>query len=63
MQECIRRARAWDAPFLQLHTMEVMQVARAMYERMGFARMPDLDFSPAEGVNVMGYGLDLRTNL
>ena len=62
MQECIRRARAWDAPFLQLHTMEVMQVARAMYERMGFVRRPELDFQPIDGIQVMGYGIDLRTN-
>jgi ribosomal protein S18 acetylase RimI-like enzyme len=60
MRECLRRARGWDAPCLQLHTMEVMQVARAMYERMGFVRLPELDFQPGEGIQVMGYGVDLR---
>jgi GNAT superfamily N-acetyltransferase len=60
MQECLRRARDWDAACLQLHTMEVMDVAHAMYERMGFVRMPELDFQPIEGVAVMGYALTLR---
>ena len=60
MEECLRRARAWDAPCLQLHTMDVMHVARGMYERMGFARAPELDFQPADGVAVLGYSLDLR---
>ena len=60
MRECLRRARAWDATFLQLHTMYLMHVARGMYERMGFARAPELDFQPADGVAVLGYSLDLR---
>jgi ribosomal protein S18 acetylase RimI-like enzyme len=60
MRECLRRAREWDAPFLQLHTMEVMAVARALYERMGFVRMPQLDFQPIEGVAVLGYAFDVR---
>lgn len=60
MQECLHRARGWHAPVLQLHTMEVMRVARAMYERMGFTRRPELDFQASEGTAVLGYGLDLR---
>ena len=30
-----------------------------MYERMGFVREPATDFSPAEGVLIKGYRLDL----
>lgn len=59
MEECIRRARAAGAPALTLHTTEIMQVAMRLYERMGFARAPDLDFSPAPGITVKGYRLPL----
>ena len=60
MAECVRRARHAGAAALGLHTMDVMRAAVRMYERMGFARMPNLDFSPAQGVLVKGYRLDLR---
>jgi GNAT superfamily N-acetyltransferase len=59
MTECARRARRAGATTLGLHTMDMMQAATRMYERMGFVRAPDLDFSPAEGVLVKAYRLDL----
>jgi GNAT superfamily N-acetyltransferase len=59
MEECIRRARAAGAPALTLHTTEMMQVAMRLYERMGFARAPELDFSPAPRITVKGYRLPL----
>ena len=60
MAECVQRARHAGAAALGLHTTDVMRAAVRMYERMGFARMPNLDFSPAQGVLVKGYRLDLR---
>ncbi len=33
---------------------------REMRERMGFVREPATDFSPAKGVVMKGYRLDLR---
>ena len=59
MQECIRRARQSGAATLGLHTTDMMQVAMRMYESMGFVRVPELDLSPAEGVLVKGYRIDL----
>jgi GNAT superfamily N-acetyltransferase len=59
MEECIRRARVAGAPALTLHTFEIMQVAMRLYERMGFARAPELDFSPAPGITVKGHRLPL----
>lgn len=69
MRECIRRAREDGSKTLVLHTTAVMDVARGMYERMGFARAPELDFIPEDGGHesetdgerrvVMGYRLDL----
>jgi predicted N-acetyltransferase YhbS len=60
MQECVHRARKSGARVLSLHTTDMMQTARRMYERMGFARAPELDFQPAPGVTVMGFRLDLE---
>ena len=60
MQECVRRARKSGARALSLHTTDLMQTAQRMYERMGFARFPELDFHPAPGVTVKGYRLELE---
>jgi GNAT superfamily N-acetyltransferase len=59
MEECLRRARQSEAAAITLHTMEIMAVARRMYEGMGFVRAPELDFSPTPEWLVMGYRLDL----
>ena len=59
MDECLRRSRLQDARTLGLHTTELMDVARGMYERMGFVRIPEFDFHPGPGVAVMAYRLDL----
>ncbi len=55
MEECVRRACHMGATQLGLHTMEVMQAAVRMYERMGFVHTPDLDFYPTRGIIVKGY--------
>jgi ribosomal protein S18 acetylase RimI-like enzyme len=59
MQECIRRARLLGATCLNLHTTDMMQVAKGMYERMGFVRVPELDFHPDPNIVVKAYRLDL----
>jgi GNAT superfamily N-acetyltransferase len=59
MEECIRRTRAAGAPGLTLHTADIMRVAMHLYERMGFSRAPELDFSPAPGITAKGYRLPL----
>jgi GNAT superfamily N-acetyltransferase len=59
MEECIRRCRERGIATVGLHTTEAMDVARRMYERMGFIRAPEFDFHPAPGVVVMAYRLDL----
>jgi GNAT superfamily N-acetyltransferase len=59
MQECLDRARAAGAPALTLHTADIMAVAMRLYERMGFARAPELDFSPAPGITAKGYKIPL----
>ena len=59
MDECLRRSRLRAATTMGLHTTELMAVARGMYERMGFVRVPEYDFEPGPGIIVMAYRLDL----
>ena len=59
MEECIRRTRAAGAATMTLHTTDMMKVAMALYERMGFRRATELDFRPAPEVLVKGYRLAL----
>src|SRR5262249_40304196 len=58
-EECLRRARAAGSEAMGLHTTQLMSVARAMYERMGFVRVPDYDFFPVPTFRVMAYRLTL----
>jgi GNAT superfamily N-acetyltransferase len=60
MHECSRRARAWGAPALTLHTADFMQAAIRLYERLGFERAAELDFQPAPGAILKGYRLSLE---
>ncbi len=62
IEECIRRCHKQGIATLGLHTTEIMDVARRMYERMGFVRIPEHDFNPRPGVVVMAYRLDLKTS-
>lgn len=57
-EECIRLAREAGAPAVGLHTTELMWIARDMYERMGFVRVPEYDFSVPE-LLITAYRLDL----
>ena len=59
MNECLRRARADGATTMGLHTTQLMDVARAMYLRLGFTRAPAYDFHPAPDFTVEAYRLDL----
>jgi ribosomal protein S18 acetylase RimI-like enzyme len=58
-EECIRRACATGREAIGLHTTQLMNVARAMYERIGFVRVPELDFLPMPTFRVMAYRLTL----
>jgi len=59
MDECIRRCRERGIRTIGLHTTMMMEVARGMYERMGFVRIPEYDFHPRPETVVMAYRLDL----
>ena len=53
------RCRKRGVRTIGLHTTVIMEVARGMYERMGFVRAPEYDFHPRPEVVVMAYRLDL----
>lgn len=55
VKECIRRARNYGAKTIGLHTKDEMHSAVHLYERLGFVRFHELDFSPATGVVIKGY--------
>jgi predicted N-acetyltransferase YhbS len=59
MDECLLRSRLRSATALGLHTTELMGIARGMYARMGFVRVPEYDFQAGPEMVVMGYGLEL----
>ncbi|MEA2641923.1 MAG: hypothetical protein QOF51_3317 [Chloroflexota bacterium] len=59
MEECVRRGRAQGAMAVGLHTTERMAIGKAMYERMGFERVPASDFGGGGGTTVLAYRLDL----
>jgi ribosomal protein S18 acetylase RimI-like enzyme len=44
IEACIERARAAGKTRLTLHTTPRMRAAQAMYERLGFRRLPDRVF-------------------
>ncbi|WP_419954312.1 GNAT family N-acetyltransferase [Neobacillus niacini] len=59
--ECIKRAKAKGYQAVGLHTGEFMESAMKLYEAMGFERLPQYDFEPADdGIVVKAYRLSLN---
>ena len=57
---CIDRFREVGAPGIVLSTLHEMSPAHRLYERHGFERLPERDWSPVPGVDLVAYYLDLR---
>lgn len=58
----ITRARAEGRTGVVLSTACWMTAAHHLYERMGFERIPERDWSPTEGLDLKAYWLDLATS-
>ena len=56
---CVNRFREVGAPGIVLSTLPGMHAAHRLYERHGFVRAPDRDWSPVPGVDLVAYHLDL----
>ena len=59
VRACLRRAGELGAGRVVLSTQPDMVLAHRIYERMGFVRTPDRDWSPVPGVDLMTYALDI----
>ena len=57
--ECVRRARARGCCAVVLCVIEGNDGARRLYERMGFTRIPDRDWSPRPEVALRAFRLAL----
>ncbi|MFI6096759.1 GNAT family N-acetyltransferase [Lentzea sp. NPDC051213] len=51
----IDRAKAAGAGHVVLSSSEKMLTAHRLYERLGFTRMPERDWAPLPGVNLVAY--------
>jgi GNAT superfamily N-acetyltransferase len=58
-QACLDRAREAGRERLVLHTGGWMPSAVALYEKLGFVRVPGRDFAPAPGIDLIAYSFDL----
>lgn len=56
---CIERSRELGYDALVLCSMRQMTTAHRLYERLGFRRVPERDWSPVEGVDLLGFSLRL----
>ena len=56
---CINRFREVGAPGIVLSTLPAMHAAHRLYERHGFVRAPERDWSPVPRVDLVAYHLDL----
>lgn len=59
VRACLDRARAAGLVRMRLTTQRNMAAAHAIYERMGFTRTPDRDWTAPPDVDLITYVLDL----
>ncbi|HEX3931846.1 MAG TPA: GNAT family N-acetyltransferase [Nocardioides sp.] len=55
----VERFRTDGATAVVMSTLAAMQSAQRIYRRAGFVRDPDRDWSPAPGIDLVTYRLDL----
>jgi len=58
-RECIDRARAAGRKRVRLDTRTSLASAQRLYERLGFERDPEHDWSPAPGIELLAFTLEL----
>jgi ribosomal protein S18 acetylase RimI-like enzyme len=58
-EECLRRARERGTKTIGLMTGSFMKTAQILYDRMGFARVPELDEQISDDIVGLQYRMDL----
>lgn len=56
---CLQRSSELGYSAVVLGSLPAQQPAHRIYERLGFRRTPDLDWSPVEGVDLLAFRRDL----
>jgi ribosomal protein S18 acetylase RimI-like enzyme len=56
---CLDRSRVLGQRRMVLCTQAENTTARRLYERLGFVRLPERDWTPAPGVDLVAFTLDL----
>ncbi|GAB2668102.1 GNAT family N-acetyltransferase [Kribbella swartbergensis] len=56
---CIERSRELGLNRLVMSSATYMRSAHRIYERLGFVRRPDRDWSPIPGIDLYAFALDL----
>jgi ribosomal protein S18 acetylase RimI-like enzyme len=59
VRTCLERARAAGKRRMVLSTDTRMAAAHRLYERLGFTRLPERDWTPLPGVDLLVYARDL----
>lgn len=59
VRACLDRARAAGKRRMVLSTDVRMVGAHRLYERLGFTRLPERDWTPIPGVDLLAYALEL----
>ena len=59
VRTCLERARAAGKRRMVLSTGERMTAAHRLYERLGFTRLPERDWTPVPGIDLRVYALEL----
>ena len=59
VRACLERARAAGKRRMVLSTDVRMAAAHRLYERLGFTRLPERDWSPLPGVDLLVYAREL----
>ncbi|TDC96199.1 GNAT family N-acetyltransferase [Saccharopolyspora aridisoli] len=61
VEAVVERARAEGFGRVVLCVSETAETPRRLYERMGFQRLPDRDWSPTADIRLLGFCLELGT--
>jgi GNAT superfamily N-acetyltransferase len=61
IHECIRHTKSNGSKYIGLHTADFMKSAMKLYEQIGFERIPEFDFQPADdGIIVKAFRLLIK---